>query len=90
MVSGTTIVRRFCDRFALASQQSRGHDRGAVLGAYVASASLARVIGPFTSGPIYALLGAAAPFLICIIHELEVDLAIVDFGFGVVPFYLFF
>lgn len=50
--------------FALASKQSRGHDRGAVLGAYAASASLARVVGPFTSGPIYALLGAAAPFLI--------------------------
>jgi MFS transporter, DHA1 family, tetracycline resistance protein len=50
--------------FALASKQSRGHDRGAVLGAYVASASLARVLGPFTSGPIYALWGAAAPFLV--------------------------
>jgi len=50
--------------FALASRQSRGHDRGAVLGAYVASASLARVLGPFTSGPQYALLGPAAPFLI--------------------------
>jgi len=50
--------------FALASKQSRGHDRGAVLGAYVASASLARVLGPFTSGPIYVLLGAGAPFLI--------------------------
>jgi MFS transporter, DHA1 family, tetracycline resistance protein len=49
---------------ALASQQSRGHDRGAVLGAYVASASLARVIGPFTSGPLYAVLGAAAPFVV--------------------------
>jgi MFS family permease len=50
--------------FALASKQSRGHDRGAVLGAYVASASLARVLGPFTSGPIYACWGAAAPFLV--------------------------
>ena len=50
--------------FALASKQSRGHDRGAVLGAYVASASLARVLGPFSSGPLYALLGPAAPFLI--------------------------
>jgi MFS transporter, DHA1 family, tetracycline resistance protein len=49
---------------ALASRQSRAHDRGAVLGAYVASASLARVLGPFTSGPLYALLGPAAPFLI--------------------------
>jgi MFS family permease len=50
--------------FALASHQSRGHDRGAVLGAYVASASLARVLGPFTSGTLYAVLGPAAPFLI--------------------------
>jgi MFS transporter, DHA1 family, tetracycline resistance protein len=50
--------------FALASQQSRGHDRGAVVGAYVSGASLARVLGPFTSGSIYALLGSAAPFLI--------------------------
>ena len=49
--------------FALASKQSRGHDRGAVMGAYVASASLARVLGPFTSGPLYALWGPAAPFL---------------------------
>ena len=48
--------------FALASKQSRGHDRGAVMGAYVASASLARVLGPFTSGAIFALWGAAAPF----------------------------
>ena len=50
--------------YALASHQSRGHDRGAVLGAYAASASLARVLGPFTSGPLYALLGPAAPYLI--------------------------
>jgi MFS transporter, DHA1 family, tetracycline resistance protein len=50
--------------FALASRQSHGHDRGAVLGAYVASASLARVIGPFTSGPLYAVLGPAAPFVV--------------------------
>jgi MFS transporter, DHA1 family, tetracycline resistance protein len=49
---------------ALASKQSQGHDRGAVMGTYVASASLARIIGPFTSGPIYAVLGPAAPFLV--------------------------
>jgi MFS family permease len=49
---------------ALASRQSRGHDRGAVLGAYAASGSLARVLGPFTSGALYALLGPAGPFLI--------------------------
>ena len=50
--------------FALASKQSHGHDRGAVMGAYVASASLARVLGPFSSGPVYAALGPAAPFLV--------------------------
>jgi predicted MFS family arabinose efflux permease len=49
---------------ALASRQSGPNDRGAVMGAYVSSASLARVIGPFTSGPIYAWLGSAAPFLV--------------------------
>ncbi len=49
---------------ALASRQSGQLDRGEVMGAYVSSASLARVIGPFTSGPIYAHLGSAAPFLI--------------------------
>ncbi|HTC16512.1 MAG TPA: MFS transporter [Steroidobacteraceae bacterium] len=49
---------------ALASRQSRGHDRGAVMGAYVASASLARVLGPLSSGALYAALGPAAPFLV--------------------------
>jgi MFS family permease len=49
---------------ALASKQSRGHDRGAVMGAYVASTSLARVLGPFSSGALYAALGPAAPFLV--------------------------
>ena len=49
---------------ALASRQSGQQDRGAVMGAYISSASLARVIGPFTSGPIYAQLGSAAPFLV--------------------------
>jgi len=49
---------------ALASKQSGGHDRGAVLGTYAASASLARVLGPFSSGALYALLGASGPFLV--------------------------
>jgi MFS transporter, DHA1 family, tetracycline resistance protein len=49
---------------ALASKQSHGHDRGAVMGAYVASASLARVLGPLSSGALYAALGPAAPFLV--------------------------
>ena len=49
---------------ALASRQSRAQDRGAVMGAYVASASLARVLGPFSSGLLYAALGPGAPFLV--------------------------
>lgn len=48
---------------ALASKQSDTHDRGAVMGTYQSSSSLARVIGPFASGPLYALLGSKAPFL---------------------------
>jgi MFS family permease len=49
---------------ALASRQSGQHDRGAVMGAYISSASLARVLGPFTSGLLYARLGTSAPFLV--------------------------
>jgi MFS family permease len=49
---------------ALASRQAEEHERGAVLGTYQASGSLARVIGPFTSGSLYASLGAASPFLV--------------------------
>ena len=48
---------------ALASRQSYGADRGAVMGTYQASTSLGRVIGPFASGYIYQLIGANAPFL---------------------------
>jgi len=47
---------------ALASRQSKGIDRGAVMGTYQASTSLARVIGPFASGYLYALAGPNAPF----------------------------
>jgi MFS transporter, DHA1 family, tetracycline resistance protein len=47
---------------ALASRQSTGTDRGAVMGTYQASTSLARVIGPFASGYIYELAGSNAPF----------------------------
>jgi DHA1 family tetracycline resistance protein-like MFS transporter len=48
---------------ALASKQSDAHDRGMVMGTYQSSSSLARVIGPFASGPMYAVLGSKAPFL---------------------------
>jgi MFS family permease len=49
---------------SLASKQADVHDRGSVMGTYQSSASLARVIGPFISGPIYGALGPAAPFLV--------------------------
>jgi len=48
---------------ALASRQAGAGDRGAVMGTYQSSTSLARVIGPFIAGPIYAALGPDAPFL---------------------------
>jgi len=48
---------------ALASKQSTGHDRGSVMGTYQSSSSLARVLGPFASGPLFAVLGSKAPFL---------------------------
>jgi MFS family permease len=48
---------------SLASQQSRGDDRGAVMGTYQSATSLARVIGPFVAGPVFALWGANSPFL---------------------------
>lgn len=47
---------------ALASKQALVGDRGSVMGTYQASGSLARVIGPFVSGPAYALFGASGPF----------------------------
>jgi MFS transporter, DHA1 family, tetracycline resistance protein len=49
---------------ALASRQSDDHDRGAVMGTYQSSTSLARVLGPFVSGPVFQWLGPAAPFVI--------------------------
>ncbi len=49
---------------ALASKQSEEHERGVVMGTYQSSSSLARVIGPFASGPIYMLFGPSAPFLL--------------------------
>jgi MFS transporter, DHA1 family, tetracycline resistance protein len=48
---------------ALASRQSHGGDRGAVMGIYQSATSLARVIGPFVGGPVFALWGANSPFL---------------------------
>jgi DHA1 family tetracycline resistance protein-like MFS transporter len=47
---------------ALASRQSHGGNRGAVMGVYQSATSLARVIGPFLAGPLYAVWGANSPF----------------------------
>jgi len=48
---------------ALASRQSHDDNRGAVMGTYQAATSLARVIGPFVAGPVYAVWGANSPFI---------------------------
>jgi DHA1 family tetracycline resistance protein-like MFS transporter len=48
---------------ALASRQSHGGDRGAVMGTYQSATSLARVIGPFIGVPMFALWGANSPFI---------------------------
>lgn len=49
---------------ALASHQSRAHNRGAVMGVYQSGTSTARVIAPFIAGPVYMRFGAAAPYLL--------------------------
>lgn len=49
---------------ALASREAQAHERGSVLGTYQSCVSLARVLGPFSAGPIYSGLGSSAPFLI--------------------------
>jgi MFS transporter, DHA1 family, tetracycline resistance protein len=48
---------------ALASGQAEVHERGAVMGTYQTGSSLARAIGPFASGPLYAAMGTNSPFL---------------------------
>jgi DHA1 family tetracycline resistance protein-like MFS transporter len=48
---------------ALASKQAAPHERGAVLGTYQSAASLARIIGPLASGPLYQHVAVAAPFV---------------------------
>ena len=46
---------------ALASKQADAHDRGAVMGTYQSSSSLARVIGPFVSGSDVCGVGSERP-----------------------------
>jgi len=49
---------------ALASRQAGAGNRGIVMGTYQSGTSLARVLGPFSSGVIFGRLGAGAPFLV--------------------------
>ena len=48
---------------ALASRQAGTTNRGVVMGTYQSGASLARVLGPLSSGVIFGRLGPGAPFL---------------------------
>jgi DHA1 family tetracycline resistance protein-like MFS transporter len=49
---------------ALASRQADAANRGVVMGTYQAGTSLARVLGPFSSGLIFGRFGPGAPFLV--------------------------
>ena len=48
---------------ALASREASATNRGAVMGLYQSGMSLARVLAPFSAGPVYAHLGHDAPFV---------------------------
>jgi MFS family permease len=49
---------------ALASRQADAGNRGVVMGTYQSGTSLARVLGPFSSGLVFGRFGAGAPFLV--------------------------
>jgi len=49
---------------SLVSFQSDASSRGAVMGAYQASSSAGRIVGPALSGPVYFALGHAAPYVL--------------------------
>jgi DHA1 family tetracycline resistance protein-like MFS transporter len=56
---------------ALASHEAGEHNRGAVMGTYQASTSLARVLAPFLAGTIYVRFGPNAPFLLAALITLQ-------------------
>jgi DHA1 family tetracycline resistance protein-like MFS transporter len=56
---------------ALASHEAQSHNRGAILGTYQVGTSLARVIAPFVSGPIFQRFGPGAPFLVGAVVTLQ-------------------
>ena len=49
---------------SLASKQSSAGNRGAVMGIYQSSSSMARIIGPAISGPLFGAFGPSAPFIV--------------------------
>lgn len=56
---------------ALASRQADAGDRGVVMGTYQSGSSLARVLGPLSSGLIFGRLGPGAPFLVGAVVTLQ-------------------
>jgi DHA1 family tetracycline resistance protein-like MFS transporter len=56
---------------ALASVEAQAHNRGAVMGTYQTGTSLARVIAPFASGPMYMHVGPNAPFVLAGVVTLQ-------------------
>ena len=64
---------------SLASRQSNEGNRGAVMGTYQSSSSLARIIGPSISGPVFGQWGASAPFLAAILLILPAIAILMNF-----------
>ncbi len=56
---------------ALASREASEQNRGAVMGIYQSSTSLARVLAPFLAGTIYLRFGPNAPFLVAALITLQ-------------------
>ncbi len=56
---------------ALASRQALSGNRGVVMGAYQSGSSLARVLGPLSSGLIFGRFGPGAPFIVGAVVTLQ-------------------
>jgi MFS family permease len=56
---------------ALASREASEQNRGAVMGTFQSSTSLARVLAPFLAGTIYLRFGPNAPFLLAALVTLQ-------------------
>jgi DHA1 family tetracycline resistance protein-like MFS transporter len=56
---------------ALASREANEQNRGAVMGTFQSSTSLARVLAPFLAGTIYERFGPNAPFLLAALITLQ-------------------